>query len=263
MEYPFIFIESKITERKEFDVTDGYQPTYALFFMKSGSFSLKINKKKVLIRDGDCVIFPENINFYRHVIEPIVFTYIKFKINEKSPFSLNLPCGKIDIKDKKRFLSSMNSYDKLSESTDSLAVFYKKHLLYDVLLQICDEHNLLNSENNINFLINNCNDKLVNKATEYISNNISEKIKIENICKFIGTNASTLNFKFRREFNCSIGEFITASKIKLARKLLVSTTYSVTQIAEKCGYENVYYFSTAFKKENNISPSKYRKSHSV
>lgn len=34
MELPFIFIEDKITSRKEFDIVKGYQPTYALFYLK-------------------------------------------------------------------------------------------------------------------------------------------------------------------------------------------------------------------------------------
>ena len=31
-----------------------------------------------------------------------------------------------------------------------------------------------------------------------------------------------------------------------------------TQIAEKAGYQNVYYFSRIFKKKNKVTPSEYR-----
>ncbi len=259
MEYPFEFIESKIARRQKFDISKGNHPTYALFFMKSGSFTLDMDGKKIIIKSGDCVIFPEHIEFSRYVIEPIVFTFIKFRYNEKSKLSLPLPYGKIRIKDRRRFISSINIYDKIIDRTDSAAMLYKKHLLFDILLQISNEYGLMENKNDIEFLIDNCHDKEVLKATEYISENIASKITIADICKAVGTNASTLNFKFRKTLKNSIGEYIISERIKLAKKLLSGTTYTVTDIAERCGYDNIYYFSTAFKKETGNSPQGYRK----
>ncbi len=259
MEYPFKFIESKIASRQEFDVTSGKQPTHALFYIKSGSFTLDIDGKKIIIKSGDCVIFPEYIEFSRYVIEPIVFTFIKFRYNEKSKLSMPLPYGKIRFKDRQRFISSINTYDKIIDRSDSMAMLYKKHILFDILLQISNEYGLMENKNDIEFLIDNCHDKDVLKATGYISQNISSKIIISDVCKYVGTNASTLNFKFRKILKNSIGEYIISERIKLAKKLLSGTTYTITDIAERCGYDNIYYFSTAFKKETGDSPQIYRK----
>ncbi|MBQ2704551.1 MAG: helix-turn-helix transcriptional regulator, partial [Clostridia bacterium] len=34
-------------------------------------------------------------------------------------------------------------------------------------------------------------------------------------------------------------------------------TYSVSEIALKCGFDNVYYFSNMFKKMVGVSPTRY------
>ena len=72
---------------------------------------------------------------------------------------------------------------------------------------------------------------------------------------------STLNFRFRRTFNMSVGQYIVNEKMKKARRLLVGTTYSITELADRCGFENVYYFSNAFKKAHGISPVKYKNNY--
>jgi AraC-like DNA-binding protein len=44
-----------------------------------------------------------------------------------------------------------------------------------------------------------------------------------------------------------------------AGEYLQFTTLNITQIAEKLGFENIYYFSRKFKSFYGISPSEYRK----
>ena len=77
------------------------------------------------------------------------------------------------------------------------------------------------------------------------------------------TNPSTLNFKFRKVTNKSVWEYVSEKRIELAKKLLLTTTYKVGEIALKCGFENAYYFSTAFKKSENLSPKQYRIKYGV
>ena len=99
---------------------------------------------------------------------------------------------------------------------------------------------------------------LVATATIYIRKNIAGKISINDVCVAVGTNSSTLNFNFRREFNMSVGQFITSERMKRARQLLIKTTYTISEIAIRCGFDNVYYFSNVFKKVHGVSPTEYK-----
>ena len=46
MYFPFKIIESKIADRKQFELGDGHQPTHALFYLKEGSFVVEIDGTK-------------------------------------------------------------------------------------------------------------------------------------------------------------------------------------------------------------------------
>lgn len=256
MRYPFEIIESKISMRNQFDMTDGKQPTHALFFLKEGNFELKIDGGvSETISEGDCVILPNYLHFIRTVSSPIIFIYIKFSVDEGCKFEYELPFGKIAFKNKERFISSISALENLLDSEDIFYSTYKNHLLNDIMLQIISENNPEKQDEA--FIIEN--DNILSAAHNYISNHISEKISVSDISKAASTNPSTLNHRFRRKTGFSVGMYITNERMKKARQLLRGTSYGVREIAHRCGYDDVYYFSNAFKKHRGISPSVFRK----
>ena len=236
-------------------MTDGHQPTHALFYLKKGSFVIQINNKKETVTAGDCYILPDYVHHHRNVLEPIEFVYVKFRENPACPYTPDLPFGKAVFKDNDRFMSNITALEKLLPNDDFMSAAMREHLLMDILFQLCFESN----PEQVSYENQACRDGLVGSAVSYIDKHLTEKILIEEVCRNTGTNASTLNFKFRREFNMSIGQYITDRRIKNACRLLISTSYSISEIASRCGFSDVYYFSNTFKKIQGISPSEYRK----
>lgn len=258
MQKPFILINGKLTKRKEFDITEGFQPTYAFLYIKSGSFSLSKGEKKQVIHAGDAIIFSDSERFIRSVNKEIEFIYVKFKLNTNCSFLPTLPTGKIDFKDKKRFLSSITAYEKLLHDLTPQSVYVKEHLFEDILLQISSEHSTFTPLDNAM-----TNDQILDRAIKFLDQNLNKKVTIEQLCKACATNPSTLNFRFRRAFNCSSGEYIITHKLANAKKLLLTSNYSISEISMRVGFENQYYFSTAFKKKEGISPSTFRKKQGI
>ena len=256
MEKPFEFIESKMAHRKEFDITEGKHPTYALLYLKEGSFLLNVEGLETIFRAGDCAIFTDDVFFSRSVIEPISFVYIKFRQNAKCSFTLPLPTGKIFFKNESRFLDDIRAYEALLDTSNARSLYHKEHLLDDILWLWFEEQNesTLDPKSDLRL----CHDEVVRRAVEFLRTSLSKKITVHDLCLATGSNPSTLNFKFRREFSCSIGEFLTEERMKQARRLLSSTSFSVGEIATRCGYENIYYFSSAFRKNVGLSPTEFR-----
>ncbi len=253
MDYPFRIIESKIGKRNQFDVTDGTQPTNALLFIKEGSFTMEIDGDKQEISSGDCVIFPDYLHFKRSVKSKITFLYIKFTSEKLSDFGA-LPYGKIDFRDKERFINTISLFEKYLEIDSRLSSNYRNHLLCDIILQIIAENAPQSSESDISVV----SDSLLTVASRYIENSIAEKISIDSLCRNLGTNASTLNYRFRKVTGLSTWQYINEMRMKKARKLLATTTYSIGEISQRCGFDEVYYFSNSFKKHHGMSPMQYR-----
>ena len=93
----------------------------------------------------------------------------------------------------------------------------------------------------------------------YVGKNLGEKITLSKMSKNLHCSTVTLTEAFRREFGMTIMEYVLSERMKLARRLLL-TSASVTEIAASCGYPDVEYFSKCFKRENaGLSPTQWRR----
>lgn len=64
---------------------------------------------------------------------------------------------------------------------------------------------------------------------------------------------------YKKLFNTSPIQDIISIRIKIAKTLLCTHRYSVSEVAEMTGYQNVFHFIRQFKKHTNITPKQYEK----
>ena len=105
--------------------------------------------------------------------------------------------------------------------------------------------------------------RIINNVIEYIEQNISEPIKLQNLSDefFIS------EFHFSRLFKVIVGislkQYILGRKMTVAAEKLISTNNTVFSIAHQLGFEYPETFSRAFKKQFNISPTHYRNKKNI
>jgi len=100
----------------------------------------------------------------------------------------------------------------------------------------------------------------VQSAMDYITENYSGPVTIEEIADYVGVSRSQLFRCFQQVTGISPKEYLTQYRIKKACQLLAQTSFSMTAIANSLGFENSLYFSKAFRKVQGVSPSEYRAS---
>lgn len=66
---------------------------------------------------------------------------------------------------------------------------------------------------------------------------------------------------FRANMGTSLSDYITHYRLEKAAILLVETDISVVSVAEQCGFSNINYFYTIFKKNYGVTASTYRQVH--
>lgn len=96
------------------------------------------------------------------------------------------------------------------------------------------------------------------KSVEFIENNYSNNIKINDIASYIGINRSYLTHIFKKNINMSPQEFLVNYKIDKACTLLRNTDLSIKAVAKSVGYSDPLTFSKIFKKINGDNPRGYR-----
>lgn len=62
---------------------------------------------------------------------------------------------------------------------------------------------------------------------------------------------------FRAAYGVSPKQYLDALRMEHAKALLKSGYYTHREIARRCGFEDVKYFRTAFKRHTHVSPSEY------
>lgn len=101
--------------------------------------------------------------------------------------------------------------------------------------------------------------QVIMDAIEYISNELSNPLSVQDISRFLGVSVSWLNIKFKAYTGMPPMQYIITQKIAHAEHLLYTTDYSITEIAQFCGYDDPLYFSRLFHRHTKMSPREYRK----
>lgn len=78
------------------------------------------------------------------------------------------------------------------------------------------------------------------------------------VAEAISVNPSYLSRLFHKETGKTFNSYLTFLRLEYAKNLLQLSQDSVSDIAEKCGYNNSKYFINLFKKTMGESPSAYR-----
>ncbi|MBQ2942485.1 MAG: helix-turn-helix transcriptional regulator [Clostridia bacterium] len=95
-------------------------------------------------------------------------------------------------------------------------------------------------------------------AIDYIKEHFTEDITLAGIADHCHLSASYLQHLFIKVKGIGISEEIRECRLERAAELLRDTNHSVRYIALDSGFNNVDYFSTAFKKRFGKTPLKFR-----
>ncbi len=99
---------------------------------------------------------------------------------------------------------------------------------------------------------------LFDSVISYIQRNFMSPITIKDIAKACACSESTVSHIFKNNFGKTVNEYITELRINQAKRLLKATDIPISRISLMCGFTNINYFPTAFKKHIGISPTEYR-----
>lgn len=100
---------------------------------------------------------------------------------------------------------------------------------------------------------------LIEKAKDHIQQNYSdEDLNAEKLCDILHISTNYFSALFRKETGQNFTTYLTATRIKQAKKLLRNTDYKTFDIGNQVGYCQGHYFSYVFKKNTGISPTEYR-----
>ena len=72
-------------------------------------------------------------------------------------------------------------------------------------------------------------------------------------------NAQYISQLFKNEIGVNFLTYLTSIRIEKSKKLLISTSLSIAEVAEQSGYGDYRVFTKVFKKNEGVTPSQYRR----
>jgi AraC-like DNA-binding protein len=116
-------------------------------------------------------------------------------------------------------------------------------------------------KNTHNVVKQNSIDGDLNKIIIYIAKNLHTDITVDKLATYCSLNADYFSRVFKNKFEIRPHKYIQQKRIEKAQLLLLTTHYSIKEVAFNVGFKDVFHFSKLFKKHSKLSPAKYRKEH--
>lgn len=99
--------------------------------------------------------------------------------------------------------------------------------------------------------------KRINEVMNYIMQNYSEDVKIEEAAALSGLTKASFCRYFKSKTHKTFSYFLNEVRIQNACKLLVNTDRTVSQICYDCGYNNISHFNRQFKLITGLTATEY------
>ncbi len=101
-------------------------------------------------------------------------------------------------------------------------------------------------------------EELTIKLLYYIQQNYDKSISLKQIANEMGYNYTYLSNIFNKIFGCGFSNFVNRFRLNSAAELLRTTTQSMVQISNTCGFESIRSFNEQFKLNYGVTPTEYR-----
>lgn len=184
--------------------------------------------------------------------EPWEYVLVHYRVDgeEDQEFFYNLKytltIGTSDYKEIVKMLIQMHSNQ---EGGSIISELHNKVLLYrllEVFMRYGKEKSLNGEEEKIEYI------------TSHIQHNFEKNFTVQELADMVQMDTKRFCYVFQKIMGMCPKRYITQCIIKDAKELLVKEQYSISEVADILGYEDVFYFSRLFKKNTGIAPSFYK-----
>ncbi|MGX9929939.1 AraC family transcriptional regulator [Virgibacillus salarius] len=229
-----------------------------LFYIVKGKGSFLLSNHEIPVKENDLVIINPNVehteksNLYDSLeyialgIEGLTFAHVK---ENSSQMGLYTYQG-----DRENILFYLHSLlNEVQQGNEE----------YEVICQNIIEILMVKLRRGKMLEIQKTEPQNINKAAAfimyYINQNYREPITLDTLAEIGHINKYYLAHTFKKDMGISPIEYLNQVRIREAKILLDTTDYHIGNIAEFTGFSSQSFFTQAFKRATNQTPSAYRR----
>jgi AraC-type DNA-binding domain-containing proteins len=99
----------------------------------------------------------------------------------------------------------------------------------------------------------------VNIIKEMLNDRWNEQLSLKDLSEATGVHSVTISKFFPKYFSCTFGEYMRRLKIEKSLQLIKTSSDSLTEIAQECGFSDQSHFTRTFKQLTGFLPNQYAK----
>ncbi|MNZ81475.1 Arabinose operon regulatory protein [compost metagenome] len=149
----------------------------------------------------------------------------------------------------------VKSYSRFLEGYDQIYYDYGSS---DAMIDYLVKHTLNHLSDELTSRLANVTHSRIKEIITYIHHHFDQEISIQSLSEKFYLSPTYLSQLFKKEVGENFVEYLSHRRIEYACKLLAETEMTVSQIGEKCGFNDYFYFTRIFKRLNGMTPTQYR-----
>lgn len=102
-------------------------------------------------------------------------------------------------------------------------------------------------------------ERTIASITRYLQEHLAEEVSLSILSEEFHLSSQYISQLFKSEIGVNFLSYLTNIRMEQAKKLLLSTSLSIAEVAEQSGYGDYRVFTKVFKKSEGITPSQYRR----
>lgn len=99
----------------------------------------------------------------------------------------------------------------------------------------------------------------VETLIEYVRLHYAYPISLRDLARLYYINEKYIGRLFKAQTGKTFHQYLTGVRLEEAERQLLTTSRSITDIAESCGFESASYFNRIFRERWSMTPSEYRR----
>jgi len=240
----FVCKKDFLIKRKNFN-------SYLLLYTVSGKGILQYEGNEYEMKENSIMFIDcEKLHVYFPDSDRWEFKFIHF-MGESSKkyyeyiYSLNQAYIINNAGELEKYFDNVYNFVKYSKNEE-----FCSDMIYRILIKLINL-TTKNTKNTDSFKIND--------ILFYISENYQDKITVQKLADISHLSRCYFSTIFKEGTGYSPYEYILNYRIQAAKYLLQNTYDSIEKIASECGFSDTSSFIRAFKRQEGISPLRYRK----
>ena len=246
-------------------------PEYEIVYIKEGSGTRCVGSHISNYYDGELIMLGPNIPhqpFSNDETPDNEEVVIQFKHRFFTEHLLNLPEAQaitaLFYKSQQGIIFSSKTKHEISPLIEKVLGADSLEKLIAMLellhkLATSTDYNLLKADSMALEIKSNDHQRM-NLIYDYVANNFHKNITIDEVAHLCSLTTPSFCRFFKKTTGKTFVRFLNEYRIVKAQELLSKKTYSMAYILERCGFNDLAYFSKLFKKFTGYAPTVYVKS---